>query len=292
MPELPEVEITRRQLVPLIKGRTISSIETTGASNFFETAPRNLRKALVGRQIVELQRLGKYLLLHFENRNRLLLHLGMTGQLFCAGTKSPRLFLRNALTSLGENASIADFEPDSHTHLIVRFRDHGPSLYFRDVRRFGKVHLLEANQISTRLEKLGVDALLVNSEAFYQKTRNRKRAIKSLLLEQSVIAGIGNIYADEALFIAGILPTKKASTLTRRQAQSIADAIKDVMRRAIRRGGSSIATFVQPNGRDGNYQLVSLVYARTGEPCRRCATPIKRIVLGQRSAHYCPRCQR
>jgi len=292
MPELPEVEITRRQLVPLVGGRTISSVETTGATNFFVTAPRVLQRALIGRQIVEVQRLGKYLLLHFENHNKLLLHLGMTGQLFCTGTKSPRLFLKDALNSLGDNASTLHFEPDCHTHLIVRFRDRGPSLYFRDVRRFGRVQLLKANQRSTRLEKLGIDALSVNAEAFYQMTRNRKRAIKSLLLEQSLIAGVGNIYADEALFMAGIRPTKKAATLTRRHSQNITDAIKEVMRLAIKKGGSSIASFVQPNGRDGDYQLESSVYARTGKPCRRCSTSIKRVVLGQRSTHYCPRCQR
>lgn len=291
MPELPEVEITRRQLEPMINGRSISQLETAEVSHFFETDPSIIQEALVGRQIVGLQRLGKYLVVRFENSSKLLLHLGMTGQLFCAGTVNPRLFLKRSPNSFGGRGTVVDFRPDIHTHLVIHFRDRGPSLFFRDVRRFGKVELIRAQDNSTRLEKLGIDALRITADALYQMTRNRKRAIKSLLLEQSLIAGIGNIYADEALFVAGIRPTKKAYTLTRRQSQSIADAIRRVMRRSIKRGGSSIATFLQPNGRDGEYQHERLVYARTGEPCRRCTVPIKRIVLGQRSTHFCPRCQ-
>jgi formamidopyrimidine-DNA glycosylase len=292
VPELPEVEVTRKQLEPLITGRSLSGVDTSIASHFFITDPTVLRTALIGRKILALERRGKYLVLHFENSSKLLLHLGMTGQLFCAGTANPRLFLRKRLNAYRDKASILDFEPDSHTHLVLHFLDRGPSLYFRDVRRFGKVELIKPRQKCARLEKLGVDALRVTAEQLYQITRQRKRAIKSLLLEQSLIAGIGNIYADEALFVAGIRPTKRANALSKKQSQSIVDAIRGVMQRSIDKGGSSISTFLQPNGRDGEYQRESLVYARANEPCRRCATPIKRIVLGQRSTHYCPRCQR
>ncbi|MBN1652557.1 MAG: bifunctional DNA-formamidopyrimidine glycosylase/DNA-(apurinic or apyrimidinic site) lyase [Deltaproteobacteria bacterium] len=292
MPELPEVEVIRRQIEPLVKGRTLSRVETTSPSYFFVTPPAALKRGLKGRQVSALERLGKYLLLRFIDGAGLLLHLGMTGQLFCTGCYSPRLLSRESRASVDEKVGRAVFKPDIHTHLVLHFNDHGPSLYFRDARKFGKVQLLRPNQRSARLAKLGVDALRATGDELYRLTRNRKRAIKSLLLDQSLIAGIGNIYADEALFVAGIRPTKRAPRISREQSFAIITAVRSVMQRSIQSGGSSISDYLQPDGRDGGYQDELMVYAREGQPCLRCGTCIKRVVIGGRSARYCPRCQR
>jgi formamidopyrimidine-DNA glycosylase len=292
MPELPEVEVTRRQIEPLLLGRRIVRIRTTEPSYFFVTSPAELRRRLVGRQVEHLERLGKYLIARLDSGERLLLHLGMTGQLFASGVSSVRLRSATRGASLRQNAQHGVFAPDVHTHLCLRFDDAGPDVIFRDVRKFGKVQLLRPEQPSPRLERLGVDALAVRSEHLHTASRGRKVAIKSLLLDQSVLAGVGNIYADEALFLAGVAPTRRAGRLSRDECARLARSVKGVLGRAIRAGGSSISDYVRPDGADGLYQLESRVYGRQGEPCQRCATPIRRVVIGQRSSHYCPRCQR
>ena len=184
------------------------------------------------------------------------------------------------------------FRPDAHTHLELEFADGPPGLYFRDIRKFGKVRLLAPGQSDPRLEKLGVDALVATGETLYAAARRRSIPIKSLLLEQSVIAGIGNIYADEALFLGRVRPTRVSRRVTREECEALVRAARRVRERAILKGGSSIDDFVRPDGSDGQYQTERKVYAREGEPCPRCRTTIRRIVIGQRSAHFCPSCQR
>ncbi len=291
MPELPEVEVTRRAVLPHLVNRRISRVTTTGPSYFFLTPPATLARRLVGRHVVTLERHGKYLLATLDDETRLLLHLGMTGQLFVSGSRSVRLLSSEKRATLDPAVQPA-FRPDAHTHLALRFADGPPDLYFRDVRKFGKCALLPRGGDDPRLKKLGVDALGVTPAALFEATRKRRIAIKSLLLDQSIIAGVGNIYADEALFFAGVRPTRRAATLDQKTCAALARAVRRVLERAIRRGGSSIDDFVRPDGSDGSYQLERRVYARTGEPCRRCKTPIRRVVIGQRSAHFCPECQR
>lgn len=270
VPELPEVEVTRRQLEPLLLGRTVASVLTTRNSYFFLSPPSALRRRLPGRRIEDLRRQGKHLIAVLDNGERLLLHLGMTGQILMG--RAPRL--------------------DAHTHLRLLFSDGAPELSFRDVRKFGKVELLGSAESSARLERLGVDALGLRGDRLFASTRGRRVAIKSLLLDQSVIAGVGNIYADEALFLAGVHPSRQARRLTRTQSRRLATALKRVLRRAIATGGSSISDFVHPDGGGGEYQAERRVYGRTGEPCPRCGAAIRRTVIGQRSSHFCPRCQR
>ncbi len=290
MPELPEVETTRLSIAPHLVGRTISAVATTKASYFFLTPPRELVKKLVGRRVQALSRRGKYLLLELDDGARVLLHLGMTGQLFTASARSVRLLNATRGGALLPEAQDA-FEPDAHTHLVLSFADQGERVLFRDVRKFGKVLWLAAGARDARLNKLGVDALEVTGALLHEKTRGRKASIKTLLLDQGVLAGVGNIYADEALFRAGIRPTRAARSLTRPQCERLAREIVAVLSRSIETGGSSISDYVRADGSDGGYQHERKVYARTGEPCSVCATPIKRIVLGARSSHYCPRCQ-
>jgi formamidopyrimidine-DNA glycosylase len=291
MPELPEVEVTRRAVAPHLIGRRIVRVRTTQPSYFFLTPPARLRMALAGRTALKLDRHGKYLIASLDNGTRLLLHLGMTGQLFAAGAKSVRLLSAERRAALAPEAQPA-FRPDAHTHLRLEFADGPPDLYFRDIRKFGKCALLGPGALDARLEKLGVDALVAKGRHLYEAARERRIPIKSLLLEQAVIAGIGNIYADEALFFAGVRPTRTARRVTRGECDAIVKEARRVLRRAIVAGGSSIDDFVRPDGSDGEYQKERRVYAREGEACSRCSATILRTVIGQRSAHFCPGCQK
>jgi formamidopyrimidine-DNA glycosylase len=291
VPELPEVETTRRQIEPHLVGRTIARVETTKPSYFFLTPPARLRRLLPGRRTAALERRGKYLIAGLDDGSRLLLHLGMTGQLFTAGASSVRLLSAARRAALAPEAQ-PSFTPDAHTHLRLFFDDPGPAVLFRDARKFGKVQLLARGEDSERLRKLGTDALALSGAALFDATRGRAVAIKTLLLDQAIVAGSGNIYADEALFLAGVRPKRPARKVTRAEADAIVRGMQQVMLRSLATGGSSISDYIAPDGADGGYYDERKVYARTGEPCPKCGTPIRRLVLGQRSAHFCPGCQR
>ena len=213
----------------------------------------------------------------------------MTGQLFASDAANRRLFTGKKRKARSEAAA---FRPDRHTHLIFRFADGGPQLVFRDARKFGKVRYLDPGVEEPRLSKLGPDALTATGPGLFEATRKRRAPIKSVLLDQSVLAGVGNIYADEALYLARVRPTRRADRVTGAECTAIARAVRKVLERSIAAGGSSISDYVQPDGNDGSYQERRYAYARTGEPCRRCKTPIARVVIGQRSSHFCPSCQR
>jgi len=291
MPELPEVETTRRQIEPLLVGHCIECVLTTAPSYFFLTAPEALRRHLAGRTVKALDRKGKYLVLRFEDDARLLLHLGMTGQLFSSEATSTRLLSATARASLTPEAQTR-FEPDEHTHLQFVLAGREPRVFFRDVRKFGKVQWLAPGESTARLDRLGIDALALTGEHLFRATRERKVAIKAMLLDQSVCAGIGNIYADEALFMARVRPGRAARRLTRNECQAIAISVRQVLERSIETGGSSISDYLAPDGRDGGYQDERKVYARMGEPCLSCSAPIKRKRIAARSSHYCPHCQK
>ncbi|MBK7949452.1 MAG: bifunctional DNA-formamidopyrimidine glycosylase/DNA-(apurinic or apyrimidinic site) lyase [Deltaproteobacteria bacterium] len=291
MPELPEVETTRRRIGPLLVGRRIERVETTAASYFFLTPPAELKRALEGRRIESLDRVGKYLVAGLEDGSRLLLHLGMTGQLFSSAATSVRLLSATVRASLAPEEQ-RRFEPDLHTHLRLRLDGGGPQVYFRDVRKFGKVQWLAPGERNARLDRLGTDALALGGAELFAACRKRKAAIKALLLDQSIAAGVGNIYADEALFVAGVRPARAAGRITRRECDAIVLGLQRVLLRSIETGGSSISDYVSPDGSDGGYQDERKVYGLTGEPCRVCGEPIKRRIVAQRSTHYCARCQR
>jgi len=291
VPELPEVETTRRRIAPLLVGRRIERVETTPPSYFFLTPPAKLRRSLEGRRVERLDRAGKYLIAGLDGGARLLLHLGMTGQLFSSEATSVRLLSATARAALDPETQ-QRFAPDEHTHLRLTLEGTGPRVFFRDVRKFGKVQWLEAGEANARLDRLGPDALNVTGETFFEASRGRRIAIKSLLLDQSVAAGVGNIYADEALFLAGVRPGRAAGRVTRRECGAIAAGLLQVLERSIETGGSSISDYVAPDGSDGGYQDERKVYGRTGEPCLACGLDIRRRVIGQRSSHYCADCQR
>jgi formamidopyrimidine-DNA glycosylase len=290
VPELPEVEVTRRRIGPLLVGRRIRDVRTTRDSRLFLTRPARLRARLEGRRVASLARRGKYLVAEFDDGARLVVHLGMTGQLFSSAATSPRLLSATRRASLAPEAQ-GDFKPDAHTHLQLRFEDGGPEVFLRDVRKFGKLLLLERGESHPRLARLGLDALETTGDALFAATRGRVASIKALLLDQALIAGVGNIYADEALFRAGVRPARRAGKVTRRECDRLAVAIREVLERSIETGGSSIRDYVAPDGSDGFYQDERRVYARRGEPCLCCGSAIRRTTVAQRGTHYCPRCQ-
>ena len=215
----------------------------------------------------------------------------MTGQLFSESATSPRLMSSTARSALPPEAQ-RRFRPDVHTHLRICFEDAGPEVLLRDVRKFGKLMWLRAGEKHPRLDRLGIDALEITGEVLFGAGRKRKVAIKSLLLDQSVLAGMGNIYADEALFLAGVRPARAAGRVTRSECERLAHTVRQVLGRSIETGGASIRDYVTPDGSDGGYQFERWVYARKGERCDRCGEAIRRIVLCQRSTHYCPSCQK
>jgi formamidopyrimidine-DNA glycosylase len=291
VPELPEVEVTRLKLQPLLVGRRVARVFTTVPSYFFLTPPAELKRRLRGRRFELLERVGKYLLARLDNGDRLLLHLGMTGQIFGSGVASVRLLSSAAGASLTPEQQLEAFRPDKHTHLRLRFEDQGPEVFFRDARKFGKVQLMRQGARSARLDRLGPDALLATGQKLHAAFRGRRTPVKALLLDQSLVAGVGNIYADEALHLAAVRPTRPGRRVTREECDRIARALRRVLRRSITTGGSSISDYLQPDGSSGGYQDERRVYGREGEACRRCGARIRRLVIGQRSAHYCPRCQ-
>ncbi len=280
------MEVTRRQIAPLVTGREIARVITTPPSNFFLTQPGQLRRRLTGRRITTLHRHGKYIVARLDDGGQLLLHLGMTGQLFGAGAAAPPRHRPSPPTA------VLPFAPDRHTHLCLEFTDGGPSVLFRDPRKFGKVQHLRNGETCKRLDRLGADALAADPLELWQRTRRRRVAIKSALLDQSLLAGVGNIYADEALFGAGLRPTRSAGRLSRRDWEHLLAEAQHVMLRSIEVGGTTISDFVHPNGESGAFAIELQVYGRTGQPCPSCGTAIRRVVLGGRSSHFCSSCQR
>ncbi len=255
MPELPEVEIVVRTIGLRLAGRRLLDVRC------FTRKPwaRSARKAK-GKRIEEVSRYGKYILLKLDH-GVLAIHLGMTGKLLAGASPGP--YTRAALVVDGEQ------------------------VLFDDVRQFGSVRWLPVEP-----EGLGPDALAIGAWELALRMHRRNGKIKALLLDQSFLRGLGNIYTDEALFRAGIHPLTAASRISKQRALRLHAAIRDVLHEAVASGGSSISDYVDANGRPGRFQLQHRVYQRTGEPCVQCGAPIRRILAARRGTHFCPRCQR
>jgi formamidopyrimidine-DNA glycosylase len=223
----------------------------------------------------------------------LVFHMGMTGQLtFWDKTRDDGRFYRQPTTGLQR---VRQHRPDRHTHLSLWFTD-GNAVHFRDIRKFGSVRLVRRSQLAALdvLQRLGPEPLgpEFHFKPFRRALRRTRRAIKAVLLDQQVVAGLGNIYADEALFAAGLRPFWQANNLSHDETQRLFEAIPVVLEKGIHFGGTSLRDYIDSDGARGSNQEELLVYGRGGEPCRVCGTPIQRIVLAQRSTHYCPSCQR
>jgi formamidopyrimidine-DNA glycosylase len=272
MPELPEVETIANGVHTRIHGQTVRSVWTSNKPPTFKSSPDEIVEVLTGSRIDRVHRVGKTIVIDLTRaRNRakqsaqFLVHLGMTGRLLVATPDTP---------------------VPPHTHSILSLSS-GKELRFVDARRFGRLSVVSA----TKYEGPGSEPLTIGLEDFIALFRNRKTPIKAALLNQSLLHGVGNIYADESLFHAGIRPSRHAGRLTRAELTRLRAALNKVLTEAIQLGGSSVSDYVDADGVAGFFQLHHHVYSRTGQPCRICNTPIKRIVIGGRSTHFCPTCQ-
>jgi formamidopyrimidine-DNA glycosylase len=274
VPELPEVETVTRSIAPLV-GRHIVSAEFRSTRVLRGADPDRLAARIQGLRIAAIKRYGKFILMSLESGGRsagglaagqgyLVIHLGMTGRLLLGGPAG------------------------KHTHAILTL-DSGVLLY-DDSRQFGCVEFSE--EFPPRVARLGPEPLEVTYQEFASALKRRKTRVKALLLNQAFLRGVGNIYADEALFRAGIHPMAMASRLHGERPRRLFDAIRAVLTEAIAAGGSSISDYVDAQGRKGFFQLSHRVYQRTGEPCLACQTPIRRVLVTQRSSHFCPKCQK
>lgn len=271
MPELPEVETVVRDLRPLLVGRSFAKI-TVGRKALRRKWSRAWESHLVGQRVEAIQRRGKWIMLDLGNP-WLLVHLGMTGQFTVAHGATPR---------------------ETHTHIVFTLNDSN-ELRFRDIRRFGSVAYYPSREKLNAVfddSRLGPEPFDLDATYWHERLTATRRNLKAILLDQTVVAGVGNIYADESLFEAGLHPALTGAEVNPKNAEALRQAIVNVLTQAIERRGSSIRDYVGGSGLKGEMQHEFRVYGRTGEPCLRCRTPITRIKLAGRSTHFCSKCQR
>jgi formamidopyrimidine-DNA glycosylase len=284
MPELPEVETIARGVNARVRGDRILQAWFGSHREPFKTPPSRQLQGLEGRVILGVERAGKHIVCNLgsaSSRKRAhssdaqradaqwVVHLGMTGRLLVTTPDAP-------------------VAPHTHARLTLAG---GRELRFVDPRRFGRLEFRDLGR-DEGFGAPGAEPLRIESDAFVALFRGRRLAIKAALLNQTLLAGVGNIYADESLFRAGLRPRRNAGRLTRAELERLRLALREVLQHAIRLGGSSVSDYVDAEGVRGFFQLEHCVYQRTGEPCRVCGTVIKRIIVGGRSTHYCPQCQR
>jgi formamidopyrimidine-DNA glycosylase len=263
VPELPEVETVVRSIAPLA-GRRIVSAEFDSSRVMRGANPEDLAARIQGRKIASVKRYGKFIVMGMKEGGYLIIHLGMTGKLLLGGPRG------------------------KHTHAILTL-DRGVLLY-DDSRQFGSIEFSEG--FPKRVARLGPEPLEVEFDDFAAALKGRKTRIKSLLLNQTFVRGVGNIYADEALFRSGIHPQAMAFRIRADRARRLYDSMVAVLTEAIQAGGSSVSDYVDAEGRQGFFQFSHRVYQRTGKPCLTCKTPIRRVIVTQRSSHFCPKCQK
>lgn len=278
MPELPEVETVRRGLKGFVLGAKILRIEVFCGKSFVGEPVQG--------KIIDIRRYGKALIINLSNGLSLMVHLRMTGQLIYDGKE------RWAAGHPSEN--FVDNLPNKQTRVVIEL-DKG-RLFFNDQRKFGFIKVLKTEEVEGEafVKKLGKEPWVMTGQELFEKLqRHKKASIKTVILNQTVVAGLGNIYADEALFIAGVHPVTKAGELGLRDAERILTAAKTVMDKSIELGGSTMRNYVKADGTRGNYlDAFAKVYQRTGEPCAKCGAKIKKIKLGGRGTHFCPNCQK
>ena len=276
MPELPEVETVVRGLRASLPGRTILDVRL-GKTDFIDD-PVALAEQLPGARISDITRLGKFISIDLVSSDRsvghserfyLIIHLGMTGQLTTSQPGNPIL---------------------PHTHVFLALDD-GREIRYTDIRRFGRMLLIPESGVEIFQGKLGAEPLEITLEEFRARFRSRRTRVKALLLDQKILRGVGNIYADESLFRARIHPARIASNLTQTQLAALHRSVREILTTAIRLRGSSISDYVDSDGNRGEFQLRHRVYQREGKPCVRCKGKIRRAIVAGRSSHFCPNCQ-
>ena len=280
MPELPEVETIARGLSKVLVGRRIKQVRTVFPGIVKQNCSL-FKREISQRTIRAVRRRGKYLLIDLSGGKTILIHLGMTGSFLFAS--------RNPKGSKGSKGS----RVDKHDHVIFTLCDSDAILRYNDQRKFGKLKVFDTRDEAKlpELKKLGPEPLDISSSEFVELFRGRRGRIKSALLNQQIVSGLGNIYADESLHEARIHPARKTNLISEKKLKNLHQAVRKILLKAIKAGGSSIDNYVQVDGKLGNFQLQHKAYGREGEPCRRCGARIKRIKLNQRSSYFCPRCQ-
>lgn len=270
MPELPEVETTRLGLEPRLKGKVLKAVKVRD-ERLRWPMPKTINAQLAGKKLSSIKRRGKYLIFDFGKVFQLV-HLGMSGSLRFVEKDEP---------------------PSVHDHVDWQFEG-GTVLRLRDPRRFGAVLLTDNPASHPLLARLGPEPLTDDFDGsyLYKTTRGRKTRIKNLIMDSHVVVGVGNIYASESLFAAGVRPGRAAGRLTRAECEKLAAAIKRTLENAVKAGGSSLRDYVAADGELGYFQLHTKVYDRAGLPCKVCGTPVKKLAGGQRSTYYCPVCQK
>jgi formamidopyrimidine-DNA glycosylase len=271
MPELPEVETVRRTLAPAIGAKIVAAWDSGKGLHMHRKPPRARLRALAGATITALRRHGKYLMVDLDADKTLLVHLGMTGRFLIAPKGAPRA---------------------KHTHLVIELAD-GRSLRFVDARRFGQIDVFARDHVPPALAELGPDPLVhgIDVAALLARAKHRKSTLKAFVLDQGVLAGVGNIYASEALWRAKLRPSTRAYKLTAASAARLAEAIREVLHHALEHNGTSLRDFVDADGAAGENADYLWVYGRAGEPCPRCRNAIRRAVHQGRATYYCPTCQ-
>jgi formamidopyrimidine-DNA glycosylase len=272
MPELPEVETIVRRLRSSLIGQKIRSVQVLNPG-ILRCSPKVFVPALTGAIIREIRRKGKFILIDLTPDWTLIIHLKMTGQV------------------LIEPGSTF---PDRHTHVVFHFISFNFQMRYRDIRRFGFFDLFQGNQTGSNiyLSRLGPDPFEITPNQFVKIVLSRKKSIKSLLLDQSLISGLGNIYVDESLFQAKIHPLTKADTLSPARIKNLHRSIKKILTQAISMQGSTLKDYRRPDGTSGSFQNYHQVYGRTGSPCPNCGRQIAKIRVAGRGTHYCPGCQK
>jgi len=286
MPELPEVETVRIGLQALILGKTVESTDHD-TDKSFPNAPADVNQFLIGSQIRDVRRRAKVLIIDLDTEYSLVIHLKMTGQLVYVGAKR--------FGAGHPNNSLVGELPDKSTRVTFTFSD-GTRLFFNDQRKFGWVRLLPTIEIPNIdfMQRLGPEPLGDNftRSVLYDRLQRRKgTSIKAALLDQSVLAGVGNIYADEALWGARIHPATKVAQLTLKQVELLHQELQFVLKLSIEKGGSSDKNYVNAEGKKGSYISFARVFRREGLPCPRCNTPIQKSRVAGRGTHTCPKCQ-
>lgn len=289
MPELPEVETIVNDLKKLIVGRIIRDVWFDAPKIIRKPIPQEFKKEIAGFKIKDIERKGKNIIFRLKKQNEkkiLLIHQKLTGHLLYGKWK-----LRENKWVPEKQGPLAE-KVNNYIHLMFYF-DNGQMLGLSDLRKFAKVILFDEKEFGKleEIKKLGPDALKIDFNAFRKILENNAIKIKQLLMDQEKIAGIGNIYSDEILWASKIHPFRPANRISSAETKKIFDSIKKILKKAIKCRGASISDYRDPKGIKGEYDEIRKVYRREKQPCSRCQTPIKRIKIKSRSAHFCPKCQ-
>ena len=275
MPELPEVEVVLRGLRPHLLGKTITGVNHSGKHLRVPVPFTEMAASLPGRKVVDIRRRAKYLIILFDNGMQQVIHLGMTGKIGIFATGAA---------------------PQPHDHVVWHL-DGNREMRFNDVRRFGSLHLLKPDEADdlekTVIRNTGPEPFdpSFNGSYLYKKAQGKSKPVKSFIMDNSTVAGIGNIYANESLYAAGIRPTKPCGRVSKKKWQQLTEEIRKVLLFAIECGGSTISDFLGASGEQGYFQINFKVYGKKDMPCPCCSTPLKQVKIGGRASFFCPRCQ-